>query len=67
MSSPTLEVDPKSKGVRFVLVYLEQVEKGKALADKYRLHMGKDSPNKVPIPRCANSRSTSSRWFETER
>ena len=49
MSSPTLEVDPKSKGVRFVLVYLEQVEKGKALADKYRLHMGKDSPNKVPI------------------
>jgi len=34
--------------VRFVLVYLEQVEKGKAPADKYWLHMGQDSPNKVP-------------------
>ena len=47
--SPALEVDSKSKGVRFVLVYFEQLEKGKAPADKDWLHMGKDSPNKVPI------------------
>ena len=33
-------MNPKSKGVRFVLVYLEQVEKGKAPADKCWLHMG---------------------------
>jgi hypothetical protein len=43
-----LEVDPKSKGVRFVLGYLEQVEKGKAPADKDWLHTGKDTINKVP-------------------
>lgn len=46
--SEALRVDPNSKGVRFVLVYLERVEKGKAPADKYYLHMGKDSTNKVP-------------------
>jgi hypothetical protein len=45
--SPALQVDPKTKGVRWVLVYLEQVEKGKAPSDKYWLHMGKDSTNKV--------------------
>ena len=28
--SPVLKVDPKSKGLQNVLVYLEQVEKGKA-------------------------------------
>jgi hypothetical protein len=28
--SPVLKVDPKSKGLQHVLVYLEQVEKGKA-------------------------------------
>lgn len=46
--SPALQVDPKSKGVRFALVYLEQIEKGKAPADKYWLHMGQDSANKEP-------------------
>lgn len=46
--SPTLGVDPKSKGVRFVLGYLQQVENGKALADKDWLHTGKDTSNKVP-------------------
>ena len=46
--SPALEVDSKSKGVRFVLGYLEQVENGKAPADKDWLHTGKDTINKVP-------------------
>src|SRR5437016_4111309 len=31
--SPVLKVDPKSKGVPSTLIYLEQVEKGKAPAD----------------------------------
>ena len=34
-----LLVNPTNKGVRSVLVYLERVEKGKAPADKYWLHM----------------------------
>jgi len=46
--SPALQVDPKNKGVRWVLVYLERVEKGKPPAEKYWLHMGKDNTNKVP-------------------
>lgn len=46
--SPALQVDPKSKRVRWVLVYLEQIEKGKAPAEKYWLHMGKDTTGKVP-------------------
>jgi len=46
--SPALQVDEKNKGVRWVLVYLERVEKGKAPAEKYWLHMGKDKTNKVP-------------------
>jgi len=46
--SPALQVDPKNKGVQWVLVYLERVEKGKAPAEKYWLHMGKDNTNKVP-------------------
>jgi hypothetical protein len=46
--SPVLQVDPKTKGVRFVLVYLENVGKGKAPAEKYWLHFGKDQRNKVP-------------------
>jgi hypothetical protein len=46
--SEALEVDPKSRGVRWVLVYLERIEKGKAPAEKYWLHMGKDKTNKVP-------------------
>lgn len=37
--SQALQVNPKNNGVRHVLVYLEQVEKGKAPADKYSLHM----------------------------
>jgi hypothetical protein len=46
--SPVLKVDPKSKGVPSTLIYLEQVEKGKAPADKYWLHMGKDASGKEP-------------------
>src|SRR5438094_669574 len=46
--SPALQVDRKSKGVRWVLVYLERIEKGKAPAEKYSLYMGKDRTNKVP-------------------
>jgi hypothetical protein len=45
--SPVLKVDPKSKGLQNVLVYLEQVEKGKAPEEKYWLHMGKDGSGKV--------------------
>ena len=44
--SPVLKVDPKSKGLQHVLVYLEQVEKGKAPEEKYWLHMGKDESGK---------------------
>ncbi len=44
--SPVLKVDPKTKGLQNVLVYLEQVEKGKASAEKYWLHMGKDESGK---------------------
>jgi hypothetical protein len=40
--SPVLQVDPKTRGVRFVLVYLEKIEQGKAPEHKYWLHMGKD-------------------------
>jgi hypothetical protein len=46
--SPALQVNEKNKGVRFVLVYLEQVERGKAPAAKYWFHMGKDKKNTVP-------------------
>jgi hypothetical protein len=45
--SPVLKVDPKTKGLQNVLVYLEQVESGKAPAEKYWLHMGKDESGKV--------------------
>ena len=41
VESPVLQIDPKTKGVRFVLVYLEKVDKGKAPESKYALHMGK--------------------------
>ena len=41
VGSPVLQVDPASKGVRFVMVYLESIEKGKAPETKYLLHMGK--------------------------
>lgn len=40
INSPVLQIDPKTKGLRFVLVYLEKVEKGKAPEPKYWLHMG---------------------------
>ena len=46
--SKVLRVDPNTKGVRSVLVYLENVDHGKAVAEKYWLHMGKDDSNKVP-------------------
>lgn len=39
--SRALQVDPASKGVRFVLVYLENISQGKAPEKKYWLHMGK--------------------------
>ena len=41
--SPVLQVNPKNQGLKFTLVYLEKVEKGKAPEDKYMLHMGKSS------------------------
>lgn len=37
----SLVVDPASKGVQFVLVYLEKIDQGKAPEKKYWLHMGK--------------------------
>ena len=37
--SQALQVNPKNNGVRYVLVYLEQVEKGKTPLDKYWLQM----------------------------
>jgi hypothetical protein len=37
--SQALYINPKNKGVRYILVYLEQVEKGKAPAEKYWLNM----------------------------
>lgn len=46
--SEALMVDTKNKGVRWVLVYLDRIEKGKAPAEKYWLHMGLDKTNKVP-------------------
>lgn len=46
--SPVLKIDSKSKGLQNVLVYLEQVEKGKAPEQKYWLHMGKDESGKEP-------------------
>jgi hypothetical protein len=39
--SPVLQIDPKSKGVRFVLVYLESIEKGKKPRSRYSLHVGR--------------------------
>lgn len=39
VASQALQVNPKNNGVRYVLVYLERVEKGKAPADKYWLNM----------------------------
>ncbi|HKN88479.1 MAG TPA: carboxypeptidase-like regulatory domain-containing protein [Nitrospiraceae bacterium] len=39
--SPVLQIDPQTKGLRFVLIYLEKAEKGKAPEAKYSLHMGK--------------------------
>jgi len=46
--SPALQVDPKTRSVRWVLVYLERVDRGKAPAEKYWLQMGRDTTNKVP-------------------
>jgi hypothetical protein len=41
--SPALRVDAATKGVKFVLVYLENVTQGKEPEKKYWLHMGKDA------------------------
>ncbi len=46
--SPVLQVGAKSRGVRLAVVYLEKVERGKAPAAKYWLHMGRDAANKEP-------------------
>src|ERR1700675_4486460 len=40
--SSALQVNPQTKRVRWVLVYLDRIEKGKAPAEKYWLHMGQD-------------------------
>jgi hypothetical protein len=49
-SSPALQIDSASKGVKFVLVYLENVTQGKTPEKKYWLHMGKDAsrPDSAP-------------------
>ena len=39
--SQVLQINPKTKGLRNTLVYLDGVEKGKAPDPKYWLHMGK--------------------------
>jgi hypothetical protein len=41
VESQALEIDPSTKGLRFVLVYLDKVEKGKAPASQYWVHMGR--------------------------
>ena len=41
VDSPVLLIDPKTKGLRNVLVYLENIEKGKPAEQKYWLHMGR--------------------------
>ncbi len=41
VESPVLQINPKTKGLRNVIVYLEKVEKGKAPELKYWLRMGK--------------------------
>ncbi|HTK87706.1 MAG TPA: hypothetical protein VL329_08230 [Nitrospiraceae bacterium] len=48
--SPVLQIDPKTKGLRFVLVYLEKVEKGKAPEVKYALRMGKQEAVRASRP-----------------
>lgn len=50
--SPVLDVDQASKGLRFVLVYLEKIDKGKAPQDQYLMHMGK--ANDRPDSRLCN-------------
>jgi hypothetical protein len=49
--SEALQVDPASKGVQFVLVYLENITQGKAPDQKYWLHMGK-SPDRPDSAAC---------------
>ena len=46
--SSALHVNAQTKRVQWVLVYLDRIEKGKAPAEKYWLHMGQDRTNKVP-------------------
>ncbi|WHZ24357.1 MAG: putative lipoprotein [Nitrospira sp.] len=41
LPSPALRIDPATNGIQHVLVYLERVERGKAVEPRYRLHMGK--------------------------
>lgn len=41
--SPVLQIDPATKGVHEVLIYLERVEKGKAAEAAYPLRMGKSA------------------------
>lgn len=49
--SEALQVDPASKGLRFVLVYLEKIDQGKAPEKKYWLHMGK-APDRPDSAAC---------------
>jgi hypothetical protein len=50
LPSPALQIDPATKGVQDVLVYLERVEQGKAAEPVYRLPMGKGAS--VPGQTC---------------
>jgi hypothetical protein len=49
--SQALKIDPKTMGLRFVLVYLDQVDKGKPPAPEYRVHMGKRARDPADRPR----------------
>lgn len=50
VESPVLQIDPKTAGLGFVLVYLEKVGKGKAPQPKYSLHMGQRPQNSSSRP-----------------
>ena len=47
--SPVLQIDPKTKGLRFVLVYLEKVEKGKAPDSIPAAHLTNGQPDRSRI------------------
>ena len=49
--SPVLQIDKRSKGIRFVLVYIENIDHGKAPEALEVLHMGK-TPNRPDSNPC---------------